>query len=128
MSQELIFVYNADRGVFNTLADLAHKIFSPQTYACNLCALTYSNIGMRKEWKQFIEALEQPVTFLHRDELFQQYGIEKINLPAILMLNDQTPQVWLNAEELNAFGTLSELKEIITQKLKRTEPALPVAY
>jgi hypothetical protein len=36
----LVFVYNADSGVFNTLSDIAHKIFSPETYACNLCALT----------------------------------------------------------------------------------------
>ena len=124
----MIFVYNANSGIFNTLADLAHKIFLPQTYACNLCALTYSNTGMRKEWKQFIESLEQPITFLHRDELRQQYGIKNINLPAILTLNGEKPRLWLTAEDLNACSTLSELKDIITLKLIQTEPALPDSY
>ena len=128
MKPELIFVYNADSGVFNALADLAHKIFSPQTYACNLCALTYSNTGMRKEWKQFIEDLGRSVIFLHRDELLQQYGIENANLPAIFTLNGQKPQLWLNAEKLNACGTLAELKTLIEVTLKQTEPALPGAY
>ncbi|MCF7977351.1 hypothetical protein U5801_08255 [Lamprobacter modestohalophilus] len=38
---ELIFVYNADTGLFNQLADAAHKAFSADTYACNLCRVTY---------------------------------------------------------------------------------------
>lgn len=128
MKPELIFVYNADSGVFNSLADLAHKIFSPQTYACNLCALTYSNIGMRKEWKQYIETLDRPVTFLHRDELLQQYDITNEDLPAIFTLSGKQPQLWLSAENLNACGTLSELKELINLTLRQAQPALPRAY
>ncbi len=44
----LVFVYNADSGLFNTVTGMAHKIFSPGTYECNLCALTYSTFGMRE--------------------------------------------------------------------------------
>jgi hypothetical protein len=128
MKPELIFVYNADSGVFNTLADLAHKIFSPQTYACNLCALTYSNTGMRQDWKKFIQALDFPVSFLHRDELLQQYGIDSVTLPAIFALDGETPQVWLNAAQLNACSTLSELKDLIHLTLTRSEPVPPGSY
>ncbi len=27
----LLFVYNADSGLFNTLGDIGHKLFSPNT-------------------------------------------------------------------------------------------------
>jgi hypothetical protein len=59
----LVFVYNADSGVFNTLSDIAHKIFSPETYACNLCALTHTNFGMRGEWKRLLKRLVCPSNF-----------------------------------------------------------------
>lgn len=72
----LLFVYNADSGLFNTLADIAHKIFSPKTYACNLCALTHSPIGMRSDWKTFLADLRQPLEFLHRDEFQHQFGLK----------------------------------------------------
>jgi len=44
---KLIFVYNADSGLLNAMKDWAHKIVSPETYPCSLCALTYNNLGMR---------------------------------------------------------------------------------
>src|ERR1700754_1768571 len=79
----LLFVYNADSGLFNAVTDLAHKTFSPQTYQCNLCALTYSAFGMRKSWKRFLETLKRPLEFLHADEIKQRYGIAGIALPAV---------------------------------------------
>ena len=63
----LVFVYNADSGLFNTLTDIAHKIFSPDTYSCNLCMITHDNLSMRSEWKDFIEKLDIELEFLHRD-------------------------------------------------------------
>lgn len=36
-----IFVCNADSGLFNTMADIGHKIFSAETHACSLCALVH---------------------------------------------------------------------------------------
>ncbi len=31
---ELIFVYNADAGLFSLVSDFAHKIISSENYAC----------------------------------------------------------------------------------------------
>ncbi|MBU0498608.1 MAG: hypothetical protein KJ558_05035 [Gammaproteobacteria bacterium] len=53
----LLFVYNADSGLFNTLADIGHKIFSPGTYQCDLCALTHGYFQERIEWRAFVESL-----------------------------------------------------------------------
>ncbi|WP_232221892.1 hypothetical protein [Methanococcoides burtonii] len=45
----LIFVYNADSGLINEMKDYVHKIVSPSTYECNLCAITYGNTGIKNE-------------------------------------------------------------------------------
>lgn len=80
----LLFVYNADSGLLHELADYVHKMVSPQTYQCNLCAVTYSTTGMKKEWKPFITSLGVPVEFLHRDEFLDTYSI-KAHFPAVFV-------------------------------------------
>ena len=67
----LLFVYNADTGLFSVMTDYAHKILSPKTYPCNLCAITYGNMGMNKQWKEYINNLTIPIEFLHRDEFLK---------------------------------------------------------
>ena len=51
MLQRLIFVYNADGGRLAGLQDMFHKILSPATYSCSLCAVTYGATSMRPEWQ-----------------------------------------------------------------------------
>jgi hypothetical protein len=109
----LVFVYNADSGVFNALADAAHKIFSPRTYACNLCALTHSALGMRGEWKRFLEGLGVPLEFLHADELKARYGVAGVPLPAIFMSDGETLEVLTGADSINACRTMDDLKRLI---------------
>jgi len=115
----LVFVYNAESGVFNTLADVAHKIFSPDTYACNLCALTHTAFGMRGEWKQFLEGLGVPLEFLHADELKSRYGLKDVPLPAVFEKDGASLRVAVGADEINACGTLEELKRLILNALAR---------
>ncbi|HEY0171018.1 MAG TPA: hypothetical protein VGB98_08340 [Pyrinomonadaceae bacterium] len=111
----LVFVYNADSGVFNTLADAAHKIFSPQTYRCNLCALTHTAVGMRREWKRFLNGLDAPPEFLHADELRARYGVEGVPLPAVFKRGGEKLEVVAGAESINACRTLDDLKRLILQ-------------
>ncbi|HEX8147876.1 MAG TPA: hypothetical protein VF591_11910, partial [Pyrinomonadaceae bacterium] len=112
----LVFVYNADGGVFNTLADAAHKIFSPRTYACNLCALTHGAVRMRGEWKQFLEGLGRPLEFLHADELAARYGLKGVGLPAVF-IKDGGLKVLVGADSINACRTLDELERLILEGL-----------
>ncbi|MCA1617745.1 MAG: hypothetical protein LC795_00210 [Acidobacteria bacterium] len=109
----LVFVYNADSGVFNALADAAHKIFSPRTYACNLCALTHTAVGMRVEWKRFLEGLDRPPEFLHADELEARYGVTGVPLPALFRREGARLSVLAGADAINACGTLDELKRLV---------------
>lgn len=43
----LIFVYNAKSGLISAFGDMVHKIVSPATYPCSLCALTYGAVCAR---------------------------------------------------------------------------------
>lgn len=109
----LVFVYNADSGVFNALADAAHKIFSPQTYACNLCALTHTALGMRGEWRRFLDGLGRPLEFLHADELGARYGVSGVPLPAVFTREGQSLKVLAGADSVNACRTLDDLKRLV---------------
>ncbi|HLM59660.1 MAG TPA: hypothetical protein VK308_02540 [Pyrinomonadaceae bacterium] len=112
----LIFVYNADSGVFNLAADVAHKIFSPQTYACNLCAITHSTFKMRDEWRRYLDTLTIPFTFLHADEFKTEYKIE-VELPAVFITNDAKPEIIIDSAAINQCRSIDDLKRIINEKI-----------
>ena len=113
---ELIFVYNANSGKWNGYLDIMHKIFSPKTYPCSLCAITYGTFKIREEWAEFKETLEVPLSFLHKDEWLAQYGIED-KLPAIFYKDGEKIINWISAETLDQ-QDLESLKNLIRDKLK----------
>lgn len=113
----LVFVYNADSGLFNTLTDIAHKVFSPDTYSCNLCMITHDNLSMRSEWKEFIEQLDLTLEFLHRDEFIHQYKMKDAQLPCIFSKDENGLSVFISTDEVNACKTVEELKQLIQKKL-----------
>ena len=117
-NRTLIFVYNADSGFVNTLFDIAHKIFSPATYACNLCAITHSATGMRDEWREYIDQLDLPLNFLHRDELIKQYPATDFDLPAILLEADGELSEFIGQAEINRSKTMDDLRSLISSKLE----------
>ncbi|HEA65073.1 MAG TPA: hypothetical protein ENI02_02915 [Candidatus Aminicenantes bacterium] len=117
--KELIFVYNADSSFFSTVKDLAHKTISPSTYPCNLCAMTYGNFAMKKEWKEFIKKLELPVEFLHRDEFQKLYNTDIVGLPAVFIKEDSKLSLFIAEKEINRCKHLEDLKKLLINKLKR---------
>ena len=115
----LIFVYNADSGVVASLKDYVHKTVSPATYQCNLCALTFGNLGMKGTWAEFIDGLGVPVEFLHRDELLHRHGMKDVYLPAVLALEGSGMEVIIPADEMNALRTLDELKGLVRTRVQQ---------
>jgi hypothetical protein len=117
----LLFVYNADSGLLNMLKDWTHKIVSPSTYDCRLCALTYGNTGMYKKWNQFISNLSLSTLFLHRDEFHQRYpDLKAISLPCVLIdrNDDQSVKVLLDAQTINQQETLDQLIDTCTRSVE----------
>ena len=114
----LVFVYNADRGLFNMMADISHKVLSPSTYPCNLCALTHGAFSMRKEWRDFLAKIKPPLTFLHRDEFRKEFKLED-DLPAIYIKDLRTEELrpFIDATTLKTLTGLEDLKHMISDKL-----------
>ena len=115
--QSLVFVYNANSGLLNLLADAAHRVISPKTYPCRLCAITYSFDGMRREWKAFLRTLPLPVEFLHRDELAEKYGVAGIRLPAVFIHEEDCTELLIPADRINGCHSLDELKSLVSEAI-----------
>lgn len=115
--RKLVFVYNANSSLFNQVGDLIHKTFSPKTYQCNLCGLTYSGIGMKNDWKKFIKSLPIKAEFLHKDEFLGQYpNRQNIPLPTVFVKKGNSLMQLISAEEINQKKKLEDLESLITQK------------
>lgn len=114
----LIFVYNASDGLFSAIADYLHKNISPQTYECNLCAITYDNFGMKKTWKDYLKNLPVQKIFLHKQEFQKRFpNFADQSLPLILCKMDDLTSVLLTSVDLNEQKTQEDLMTKIDQKL-----------
>jgi hypothetical protein len=116
--KRLLFVYNADTGLFSVVTDYAHKILSPKTYPCNLCALTYGNMGMNKKWKEFIAGLKVPIEFLHRDEFVKLHTVSDAQLPAAFVKKGASITTLITSSEINECTSVDALIALVTEKVK----------
>ncbi len=118
MEQKLVFVYNAETGLFNKLTDFAHKFVSPETYACNLCALTYGRFTMQKEWADYVKQLPMPVELSYRNEW--RFAPVRDTYPLVaLQTGENQIEVLLGAEELNQMRSLKQLKHRLDEALQK---------
>lgn len=124
---QLIFVYNADSGVFNTLTDIAHKLLSPKTYQCNLCSLTHGYFQERDEWTTFLKDLDAELTFLHRDEYIKQYAQHDGDFPAIFIKEDSGLKLWMDSAVINNVKSTDELMAMIRALILQHQSAESVA-
>lgn len=114
----LLFVYNADSGILNALKDSVHKLRSPETYACSLCAVTYGALSMQPEWKAYLKRLPYETVFLHRDEWHRDHPSSTEPLPAIFVQQGQEhPQLLVCAEEMPLGQSLDQLMALLDQRL-----------
>lgn len=119
-TQKLLFVYNANTGFANSMLDSAHKIFSPSTYNCNLCDITFGVFTENKVWKKFREETNLQLQFLHKDEFSKQFPKKntEYSFPLILAQENNELSVFMAAEEVNNLKDAEELIAVIKSKAK----------
>ncbi|RIJ42388.1 GTPase [Pontibacter oryzae] len=117
MAQKLQFIYNAETGFFNKLTDFAHKIISPKTYACSLCALTYGKFTMKEEWAEYIKSLPMEVEFIYKNEWKFAPVRQEYPLVALQTGTDRV-EVLLEASELNELKSLKQLRTKLDEVLQ----------
>ena len=113
---ELIFIYNAKSGVVNELIDFAHKIVSPETYDCNLCAISYGAFSMKKKWSTYIETLPFKSTFTYKDK-FSKNGYSNIKFPSVFFRSNEKLDEIISATEINEIKNLDQLIDLLNHKL-----------
>ena len=126
VQHRILFVYNADSGPFALLKDYVHKIVSPETYPCSLCQITFDNLGMKRAWRRFVQALPHPAVFLHRDELAVDYPqLLEIQLPAVLMDEGGAITQLVSANALDQTPDVAALQDLVMANLAEYAPAAP---
>jgi hypothetical protein len=116
---KLIFVYNANSGTVSAILDGLHKMVSPSTYDCNLCAITFGNFSEEKIWREFREESEAEMEFYHKDEFLKQFRskwLPKYDFPVLLSIENGELEIFIDAKELNALEDASQLIEAIKKR------------
>ncbi|WP_299130856.1 GTPase [uncultured Winogradskyella sp.] len=114
----LIFVYNANSGKLNALFDAGHKLFSPSTYKCSLCALTYNTLTERTLWKEFRTKSKLTMEFYHKDEFETKFPNIKLIYPTVVKLKDNTITTVITSGLLNRIDSTEMLIRTLDTKLK----------
>lgn len=117
--EKLVFVYNADSGAKNALLDSMHKVFSPSTYDCNLCDITFGVVRENRTWKRFREESAADMVFLHRDEFQKKYASKfgyKFTYPIVLVEADKGLEIFISTEEMNGLKTPHALIRLIGER------------
>jgi len=114
---KLVFVYNADSGLFNTVTDIAHKLLSPKTYECNLCSITHGIFSVRETWVKFLQELDAECEFLHKDEFVKVNPDLGEPFPAIFKMQNNQPELWIDASSINKLSSVDDLRQAIIDKL-----------
>ena len=116
---KVIFAYNAQSGLISALSDYVHKIVSPDTYACQLCAVTYGNLGMRSVWSDYVKALPAKVIFTYKDKLKAEPPVMKnAELPAAFVVRDGEITLAVAAKDLNVCYTEEALMALCREKIE----------
>jgi hypothetical protein len=114
---KLIFVYNAKSGLKNKLLDALHKSFSPSTYSCDLCSLTYGHVTVKKQWSAFLASAEFEKEFLYTDTFQLRFPNEVVDFPAVFEEKDGNLNVLIPAQEMKELTDLNSLIEKIKQRI-----------
>ena len=112
--KEIIFVYNADSGIVNSWLDIAHKVIRPETYSCDLCALTHGSFREKGVWKKFREDAKIPIIFYHKDEFLKKFKskwLPRYDFPLVLTTNGVTMEPFITAQDFKEIKTVEVLME-----------------
>jgi hypothetical protein len=116
--RSLVFVYNADSGILPRMKDMSSRGGAvPGKDACSLLAVTFSPIGMKKEWKRFVHDLGIPVRFMSRDEFSSQFRALTATFPAAFLQTGNDLTLFISTDEINRCAQLEDLISLVQQRL-----------
>ena len=116
--KKLIFIYNASDDALSVSFDFIHKIVSPGTYQCSLCKVTYGNVSMHNEWKEYIEILPYEIDFLYKNNYNQFHpNLFVDEFPIAYKYDGKSYQEFISKKEFDLCENLDDLIKIMNQKI-----------
>ncbi len=112
----IIMVYNAYNAIYPAAVDFVKKNVFPSTYPCHLCFLAFGNTGPLPEWQSFLDALPYQQKELHKEDFKRNYIPQDLQLPLIMLANENETRVMVSAKEINKCKNLEELISLVRQK------------
>lgn len=114
----LVIVYNADEGLFAALKDAVHKLVRPATYPCDLCAITYGAVSMRREWRDWLKTQSFRSEFYHRQDFARAYpALATLPLPAILRRDEDELALLLGPGDMRSDMPVAALIAAVEARL-----------
>lgn len=117
---KLIFVYNASHTRAASLLASAHKFFSPNTYRCDLCSLTFGVFFENRRWRAFRKSTDLEMVFLHKDQFLKQYKskwLPRYDFPVVLSQEKDVLELFLSSADIanikNAEGLIGAIQSAI---------------
>lgn len=117
--RSLVFVYNARSEALPKIEGSMSRVADAGGEHCNLLALTFSPIGMKKEWKRFLHDIGMPARFLSRDEFASEFRNIAATYPCAYLQTGQDLFIIAGTEEINRCAQLGDLIGIIHQRLSQ---------
>lgn len=118
--QRIVFVYNANSGAKNAVLDSMKKVFSPSTYDCKLCEITYGVVAENRTWKKYRQESYHKMTFLHKDEFTKKYASKfgyKFDFPIVLIEGENGLEVLISKGELSELKTPHGLIRLLKERV-----------
>jgi len=107
---KVVFVYNADSSFLGKSVDFLHKLISPKTYQCNLCALTHDNFNERQRWKEFRERTSFEFEFMYKDQFKVQYTLNHNKpFPCVFFVSGEKIKPLICNQEISSCKTVDDL-------------------
>jgi hypothetical protein len=114
----LVIVYNANAGILAGVMDSVHKLVSPSTYPCQLCAVTYGLTSMRREWRAFLDELGLETIFHHRPDFRQAFPqAADWPLPLVAVEEGGALTQLVTAADFAAIPDLPSLIRVVRERL-----------
>ena len=114
--RSLLFVYNVDSETLPKTNDHMRMAGSGKE-TCGLLALTFSPIGMKKEWRRFVHALDVPARFMSRDEFVGEFRNSTTPFPAVFLQTGPDLFVLISSDEISQCARLEDLTNLVQQRL-----------
>jgi hypothetical protein len=82
-----------------------------------LNALLTGPLGLKSDWKDFVEKLPFNIEYLYKDGFKDTFEFNDVEFPSIFLSTDGELELFIPQEEINSSTSIEELKTIFYDRM-----------